>query len=304
MNILGRVINVLVTLSCLGVLVKDAVSQTYPAPSPAYFPPLAFNRHTIGISFLQSSSANWIYGEQNYFNLKLGLRSQDENGFGKIKFKHQVSADLGARYSRDSSDLFPIRTSENEFFAEGVFSYDVGGKFGPYATVSPFISATLRTPITESFYYTQEGRYRRASLWDPVQSSEAAGLNYTYFKGPDYLSSRAGVALYQTRANFHTQLTDKFETIEVERYKAESGIEFVTDAYLVLDSLINYNGRLELFSTFQDPSTWRINLRSEFRATIWKFIVASLSFDVIHNIQQTRRTQYRQSLMLGVAKDF
>lgn len=267
-----------------------------PVIPPATVAPYDIN--SLGISFIQSSSGNWIYGEQNHFTARLNGKSIGDMESGKWVLKRTVALDLGARYSQDSSDFEPIRVSDNEFFAEAVVSYKAGWPLNPYASTS------LRTPVTESFRYYNNVRQRTASFWDPVRTQQSVGFNFVKYTGFDYYSVRTGVAFYQTRARHHTFLTDDWYTFGLESFKSESGIENVSEINTTLDSAITLSGRLELFGTFKDLSIWTVNSRNNVRFKVWRFINATLAFDIIHDIRLSRRTQWRQSLMLGVVKDF
>jgi hypothetical protein len=267
-----------------------------PVRYPVVFAP--FDQNLIGFSFLQSASGNWLYGEQNYFNARINAQSVGDVETGKWVIKRSVKADLGARYSQDSSNFEPIRVSDNEFFAEMVGSYKMGW------SINPYVSSSLKTPITESFIYGPSSRRRSASFWDPVTTMQSIGFSYISYKGFDYYSSRAGFALYQTRAHSNSTLTDNWFTPETEFYKAESGIESVSEMNAIIDSSIFLTGRLELFGSLKHLDVWMVNSRNQARFKIWKFVHAVLAFDIIHDIRLSRRTQWRQSLMIGVTQDF
>jgi hypothetical protein len=267
-----------------------------PVRYPVVFAP--FDQNLIGFSFLQSASGNWLYGEQNYFNMRINAQSVGDMEYGKWVIKRSLNANLGARYSQDSSAFEPVRVSDNEFFAEMVGSYNMGW------SVNPYVSASLKTPITESFIYGTSYRRRTASFWDPVTTMQSIGFNFISYKGFDYYSARAGFALYQTRARTNSMLTDNWFTPQVEFYKSESGIETVSEANVIIDSSIFLMGRLELFGSLKRLDVWMVNSRNQARFRVWKFIDAVFAMDIIHDIRLSRRTQWRQSLMIGVSKQF
>jgi hypothetical protein len=267
-----------------------------PVRYPVVFAP--FDRNIIGFSFLQSASGNWLYGEQNYFNVRINAQSVGDVEKGKWVIKRSINANLGARYSQDSSAFQPVRVSDNEFFAEMVGSYKMGW------SINPYVSASLKTPITESFIYGTSYRRRTASFWDPVTTMQSIGFSYISYAGFDYYSARAGFALYQTRARTNSVLTDNWFTPQIEYFKSESGIESVSEANVTIDSAIYLMGRLELFGSLKHLDVWMVNSRNQARFRVWKFIDAVLAFDIIHDIRLSRRTQWRQSLMIGVSKQF
>lgn len=287
---------------------QDPVARSTTAPAiihTAYprgvTPPMTFapyDVNSLGLSLIQAASGNWIQGDQNHFIALVNAKSIGDIETGKWNIKRTFTLDLGARYARDSSEFFPVRVSDNQLFLEAVVSYKAGWSINPYA------SSNLRTAVTESFSYYGLNRQRTAAFWDPVITQHSLGFSYVNYSGFDYYSVRAGVGFYSTRALHHTLLSDNWYTPERERYKFESGIETVSEANLSLDSSIFFTGRLELFGTFNDLSIWTLNSRNQFRFKVWRFINAILALDVVHNILQTRRTQWRQSFMLGMVKDF
>lgn len=87
--------------------------------------------------------------------------------------------------------------------------------------------------------------------------------------GKDKLESRLGFTLKQIRTTNYPALADDRKTRDiVERYKAESGIQWKTEGYFQLDSSTNYRGSLDLYSSFDDLKIWAIIWDNEIQISI------------------------------------
>jgi len=205
---------------------------------------------------------------------------------------------IGGSYRADSIPQNAFRLSDNEAFAEAIIVLPLGWRVNPYA------SANFRTPLTESFAVAGMQRTRMANLWDPVTSQQALGG--TFFLGNNTAAciSRLAFTLQQLRARHHTQQTNDARTPETETYKAQSGIEWVNEISAHIDSSLTYTGRFGMFGSFDDLGVWAVRSENELRVKVWKFIGVTWNFTAVQDIQQTRRTQLRQSLMLGIVQDF
>lgn len=272
---------------------------TAPPPPPPPMP--IFNMYDMGsvsFSFAQSASANWQQGEEDYFALKFALNSRKQISAGPVLLRTNIITALGANYKDDSIPENALRVGDNDMFGELVVVYPVRWIMDPY------ISGSFRTSITESFQYFFLPRTRVASLWDPVTSQQGAGFTYMVMGQSGMFNTRLGVSLQQIRARYQTQMSDDYMTPEIEQYKSQSGIEFVNEGTLRQDSTLTYTGRLSLFGSFQELGVWSVRWENETRFRLWKFFGLTWTFNVLHDIKQTRRTQFKQAIMLGILQDF
>lgn len=248
----------------------------------------------MGLSFAQSSVSDWKEGEKQNLEIKSSLLSKQRLDIGPVDFTMSLRFKLGVKQQTTETNEFVLPT-DNELFGEGLLKLPLQWR------VDPYISASFRTQVTESFRISRDKPIRTAKLWDPVTSQQ--GMGFTYLDRGDFgsLSTRIGVSLKQIRAEIYTTTTDDRKTRDVkESYKAESGIEFINDANLNLDSAISYRSRMGLFGTFDDLEKWTIRWENEIQATVWRFIAVTLSIDIYYDEKQSIETQFRQSLTLGV----
>jgi hypothetical protein len=270
--------------------------STQPPMSVRMFNP---NSTSLNLAFSQAFSANWSMGEDNYFAARFAARVYDERHGGPVVLRSSLQFELGANYTNDSIPENALRVGDNNFFVEEVVVYPLKWMLDPY------VSANLRTPITESFNMQFGKRMNIANLWDPVTTQQSAGFSYNDLGRSGMFTARTGFALRQVRAEHNTQQTDDYTTPKVkEAYRAESGIEFEATAMFRADSTITYNGRFSLFSSFQDLDVWNVRWENETRFVLWKSIGLTWALQVVHNVRQTRRTQFKQAILLGLIQDF
>jgi hypothetical protein len=279
--------------------------STCPAQSLPLTPQLpmtmypGFNGTSLNFSFAQAFSSNWQQGDENIFSVKFSARSRDDFPVGPFTFKNSMNGAIGANYQDDTVRANTVRVGDNEIFDELVIVYPVSWKIDPY------VAASVRTAITESFRYYGGSRFRTSSLWDPVTSRESTGFTWGVMNREVMFNARLGVALEQVRAVHQTLMTDDYKTFGIiEAYRAQSGVEFVSDAMYRGDSTLTYTGRFSLFSSFDEPEVWTVRWENETRIQLWKAIGLTWTFNVLHDVRQTRRTQFKQSIMLGLIQDF
>lgn len=261
------------------------------AQLPSNTPAVWFRTNLFAVSFLQSTSSDWALGPQNFIAAKISIRQRLPETLGPLRIVNTLTVDLGVRQTSDSDDIAPVRVGENEMFGESRMTLPCGWSVDPYFCVN------FRTPLTESYRYTDHPE-RTGNIWDPVVSYESAGLQYLHSSPMAIFTARCGIALKQTRAHDNTQLTDNLFTDPVERYKAESGVELVSEATLVRDTTITATGKLALFTTFTDPDVVNVRWESELRYRIWRFVGLTVTLQAIYDASQMLRLQFRQSAMI------
>lgn len=140
-----------------------------------------------------------------------------------------------------------------------------------------------------------------AEFWDPIISQQSLGFAYSHDFNKNEITSRLGISLKQIRAEDHTRMTDDRATKNiVEAYKAETGIHYKTDFYYKLDSNLDYNSTLDLFSDFRKLKKWTVDWENEFQIQVWKFFGVLVEMDVRYDEKQSFHTQYQQSLRFGI----
>ena len=189
--------------------------------------------------------------------------------------------------------------TDNEIFGEAMIKYPMGWK------IDPFVSSSIKTQLTESFIVNKGVTTATAKLWDPVTSMQSIGFTYSYLFNKSQITSRIGVSLKQIRANRFTQLTDDFKTPLIkEKYKAEMGIEFKTEATLQVNSSIRYFTILEFFGKYNNLDKITGKWQNELQVSLWKSLSLILKIDLAYDENQRAKLQYKENLRLGMVVNF
>jgi hypothetical protein len=242
----------------------------------------------VGLNLSQTALVNWSQGGSNslayaaYANLGAVLKDQP------WKWKNRLSI----IYGRTKLEDVGYRTTENDIYFETVLSRNVGW------VVDPFVSVTVRTAVTKGYDYSvADTNIQIVDFFDPGYVSEAIGFTYDHNK---IITSRLGLALQQTFTNRFTNYTDDPETPEIETFKLDTGIESVTEVKYEFLENMTYYSFLRLFSRFSSLDVWDVRWDNIITAKVNDYINVNFSVTVIHEISQTRKTQLRESLQLGL----
>ena len=137
-----------------------------------------------------------------------------------------------------------------------------------------------------------------------MATQQSAGLTLEWQTPEQFVSTRVGLSLVETRAHFHTSLTDDPTTVQLERFRTQGGVEVVTDARLRLDSSITYVGRLGALGAVDNLRVWSVRSDNQFRIQVWKAFGIIADVTILHDIRQNRRTQFKQMVSFGFLKQF
>ncbi len=259
------------------------------------------NTSTSNLTFSQSSVSDWKEGDKSALDVKVGINDKLLLTIPYFKISTALRLNLGVQ--RESGEEMPapvLKATDNESFGEFMIIMPVNWR------IDPFVSVNYKTQVTESKRFIKDKPIRTANLWDPVISQQAAGFTYQYDGAPGFISSRIGLSLQQVRARWHTSQTDDPKTKGItEAYKADSGIEWLSEANLKTDSsAIAYTTRLGTRTLINNHLHWYSMWENEARFKVWKFIGVVLTVNLTHNPEQSKRVQFRQSLQIGVVQDF
>ena len=242
-----------------------------------------------GLNISQISLSNWTQGGEdalafvaygnfglNYFDKPWGFVNTLKMAVGKTK--------LGSQ---------DYRTSDNEIFMENLVSYEAGW------FAKPFFSNTFRSVILPGYDYPDAAApIQKSAFFDPGYLMQSFGLVYEASKS---FSTRLGFGMQETFASkFAPQYSDDKDTPELEKFKFEAGVESVTKALFKLDDNLAYGTELRLFSAFNALDVWDVRWDNTITAQINKYVNVNLNVLVVHDIDQTRRTQIKEALQIGL----
>jgi hypothetical protein len=242
---------------------------------------------TVGLNLSQTSFTNWAQGGSN------SLAFSAYTNLGAIYFNQpwKWKNRLNLVYGRTKIGDEGYRTTENDIYFESVGSRNVGW------SVDPYFAVTFRSAITKGFDYSISPDTQLVDFFDPGYLTEALGFTFDKNK---IVTTRLGIAIQQTFANRFTKYTDDPETPEVEKFKFETGVESVTELKYEFLPNMTYYSFLRLFTRFKALDVWDVRWDNIITAKINDYVNVNFSVTVLHDISQTRRTQLKEALQIGV----
>ena len=241
----------------------------------------------VGLNISQLALSNWTQGGENSITYTF-------NGTGGLVYKSigwTFSNNLKFAYGRTKLGGTDFRTNDNELYLESVISKNIDWP------LSPYFSNTVRTPLGIGYTYDTDPPTEIAAFFDPGYLSQSIGLTYKQEKGFD---TRLGLAVQETFTRNNTQFSDDPATTNIEKFKAETGIESVTNGEYVLAENMLFKSSLRLFSRFNSMDVWDVRWDNSIVAKINDYLNTSLSYLLIYQKDQSVKTQMKEGLQLGV----
>jgi hypothetical protein len=242
----------------------------------------------VGLNLSQSAFLNWAQGGSN------SLAFSAYTNLGAIYFNDpwKWKNRLNLMYGRTRLESEGYRTTDNDIYFESVASRSFGW------AVDPYIAVTFRSALTKGFDYSVTPDTQIVDFFDPGYLTEAIGFTYDKNK---IITTRLGLAFQQTFSNRFTKYTDDPETNEIETFKFDTGIESVTEVKYDFLENMTYYSFLRLFSRFTSLDVWDVRWDNILTAKINEYFNVNLAVTVVHEISQTRRTQLKEALQLGIS---
>ena len=106
--------------------------------------------------------------------------------------------------------------------------------------------------------------------------------------------------MQETFTSKNTQFSDDPATTNIEKFKAETGIESVTNGEYVLAENMLFKSSLHLFSRFNSMDVWDVRWDNSIVAKINDYLNTSLSYLLIYQKDQSVKTQMKEGLQLGI----
>jgi hypothetical protein len=242
----------------------------------------------VGLNLSQTAFLNWSQGGSN------SLAFSAYTNLGAVYFNDpwKWKNRLSIVYGRSKLEGQGYRTTDNDIYFESVPSINVGW------AVDPYVAVTFRSAVTKGFDYSVTPDTQIVDFFDPGYVTEAIGFTYEKSK---IITTRLGLAFQQTFADRFTKYTDDPETPEIENFKFETGIESVTELKYEFLENMNYYSFLRLFTRFKAIDVWDVRWENILTAKINEYFNVNLNITVVHEISQTRRTQVKEALQLGIS---
>jgi hypothetical protein len=267
-----------------------AIAQTTP---PAADKPPEFgwkNTLVAGLNLNQVSFQNWTQGGVNSIAWTLLITG----GFVNNRESFTHTNNLKLAYGQTKLGSKDFEKTDDELFFESIFAWKLGWKVDPYAAF------TARTQFAPGYRDSSGTMVRTSGLFDPGYLMQSLGFTYS---PSDVFSTRLGVAFRETFASsyaWYGYADDPATTTERESFRFQTGIECGNALKLPVMENILYTSQLNLFSAFDHLDIWDVRWDNQLTAKVNNYVNVSLLVQVKHEIAQTRRTQMKQALSLGL----
>jgi hypothetical protein len=245
-----------------------------------------------GINLSQIALSNWVQGGDNAISWTIVAN-------GNTNYKYlpwNLTNSLKLAYGRTKLGNSDYRTNDNEMYLEDVLSYTIGW------AVNPFISNSIRTPVSTGYDYKANPVIKTADFFDPGYVTQSIG--FTYDKSKTF-TTRLGLAFQETFTNKYRQYSDKSDTPnKMEAFRLDTGIESVSNCELTIDDNVLFTSMLRLFSTFKEMDVWDVRWDNTLNAKISKYFSVNFNVLTIYEKRQSPLTQLKEGLQLGIMYTF
>ena len=244
----------------------------------------------VSANLSQVAFNNWSKGGENSLAYSFGVDwVMEYQSDGKWSFKNQLKGDWGQSQTGDEI----AKVTSNNAFNETVFFYDAGWVVEPYA------SNLIRTPITNGFDYGTVPETQIVAFFDPGYVTQSIGFAY---EKSDVFQTRLGLAFEESFASkFALQYTDDPETsVDVEKFKFETGLESITDVKYEAFENVLYKGKLRLFSGFDRLDTWDVAMDNTITAKVNSWLNVNFTYLIVYKVSESIKTQTQQAIQVGI----
>ena len=251
------------------------------------------NTLVAGLNITQVSLKDWTQGGEN----TLAWAFQTNGLFAYKQPEWVWKNTLKITYGQTKLGDADYQKSEDEFFWESLYSRNIGWKIDPY------VANQVRTQLAPGYAMKTnaqtglEEKVQTSGLWDPGYLIQSAGFTYT--EGETFFT-RAGVALKETFSANYGFADDKETMDEIEDFHFQTGVESATGVKLNVMENILYTSQLNLFSAFNQLDVWDVRWDNSLTAKVNSYVNVSLNLLLVHDVAQSRRTQIKQALTLGL----
>lgn len=241
-----------------------------------------------GLNISQIALDNWTQGGDN----ALAFTLLGNFGAKYVDSPWTFNNGLKLAFGRTKLGEDDFRTNDNEFFLESILSHSFGW------AVDPYISNTIRTVISKGFdYKATPSPVQTSQFFDPGYITQSIG--FLFNKHPN-ISTRLGIGFQETITNKFPFYSDDPNTIDIEKFKLDTGIESVTEAAYNIEENVAFGSKLRLFSRFNELDVWDVRWDNLITAQISKYFNVNFNVLVIYEKKQSLKTQLKEALQLGV----
>jgi hypothetical protein len=239
-----------------------------------------------GINISQIALSNWTQGGENQLTWTL----TGNGGYDYFSKKWNFRNTLKITYGRTKLGSQNFRTNDNELFLELILSKHLGWD------VDPFLSNSIRTPVTAGYNYKVEPFQKKADFFDPGYIIQSIG--FTYDKHALF-QTRLGFAVQETFTNKYRQYSDDPKTKKIEAFKLETGFESVTSFQQTIYDNMIIKSSLRLFTRFENLDVWDVRWDNSIIAKVNDLLNVNFNYLLIYKKAQSLDIQIKQTLQIS-----
>ena len=249
------------------------------------------NTLIAGLNITQVSLQNWVQGGENALAWTLAA-----NGKSLYTQESYVwTNSLKIMYGQTKIGTRQFEKTDDELFYESVLAYNVGWK------VNPFFALTARTQIAPGYKMLKDAngvdvRTQTSAFFDPGYLMQSAG--FTYAPSEEF-ATRLGVAVKESFASEYARFG--YTGDPTKRTRVQTGVESGTSIKVPIMENMMYPSQLNMFSAFDKLDVWDVRWDNSISAKVNSYVNVSLNVLIVHEIAQSRRTQMKQVLALGLS---
>ncbi len=248
-----------------------------------------FYAFTPSASIVQSAFRNWVEGGTNALAWSIGLEVATRYQTRKLIWRN----DFTGRFGQTKNEGQRIRKTVDNFEIISQLRYNLVRSDVFY----PQLSMTLRSQFADGFDYARPNEPQISAFFDPAYAVQSLGI---FYEEPSRtFNASMGFAFRQIITRQFTSFSDRPETPEVERINFTTGIEIKSSWTIDFDDRTRYQSRIQLFSSFEQLSTWDVNFRNTLTMKVFESLQIQFLFALVYQELLSPKIQLSQTLELA-----
>ncbi|MCS6989877.1 MAG: DUF3078 domain-containing protein [Chloroherpetonaceae bacterium] len=240
-------------------------------------------------SVVQSAFVNWVEGGTNALAWSIGLEIATRYQTRKIIWRN----DFTGRFGQTKNEGQEFRKTVDNFEIISQLRYNLVRSDVFY----PQFSFTLRSQFAPGFDYSKPNAPQISAFFDPAYAVQSFGL---FYEEPSRaFNASMGFAFREIIARRFTSFSDRPETPRIERVNFTTGIEIKSSWTLDLTERTRYQGRVQLFSSFENLRVWDVNFRNALTTRLFESLQVQFLFALVYQDRLSKRVQLSQTLELA-----
>jgi len=241
-----------------------------------------------GLNLTQVSFKDWVGGGENALAYTVWLKGESVQELEQTEWSNSYSFDFGQ--TRVGSQ--GLRKTDDDIYLQTLLIYKLG------SNINPYVSATLRTQFATGYNYTDTADISISKFFDPAYLTQSAGVA---FQPIPQITTRLGAGVREIVTSQYPQYADDPTTPEIEKVKAQGGLESVTDVKWDFADNMTYAGKLEMFDAFKHMDQIIVRSDNTVSAKVNKYVSVNFNVQIINDVSVSPLTQIKESLALGIS---